>query len=406
VASPTSRAIDAAAQLSAVVSFLWITAHLLRSKAPTLPARAKPSLWLHPWTLFLLTTALLLANQIAFSAFLLAAHGGDASFITRFTGDYYFHIDRTLPGVQALAAAFGRSGAETWLAPSLLRVNAVLELPFALFAYLAITRLFDPAAARLITRSSLGSLGVTSFTFVLCVVEVQLKNPWTTQDLVLRWVSCLLCGLALRAIARRDDHTVFPSDGGRPRTLVGFSAALLGTAAIAGAVLVLYDVTLLYNMAHLRQVALPLTAAIVIGTFAFSFVPRIDAFLAKHNSAPSAAVATMGAFAASLAVFFFVPALAVRYGMGRAAGQLSGASVVVVAVIFAIVRTARNKDVRTGRYLLGLGLGVAASVVCLSAGHAALTKLPMAEMSLLGHVALAVAPLLLAWRGAELVGLR
>lgn len=386
--SVTAHAIDAAAVVSTVISLGWAIA----GKTEASPANdARPSLLAHPWTLFLLTTALLLANQIVFSAYLLAAHGGDAGFITKYTNDYYFHIDPSFPGVQALARAFGKAGAETWLAPSLLRVNAVLELPFALFAYLSITYLFDPAAVRLLMRSALAPLGLVSFTFVLCVVEIQLYNPWTSQDLVLRAVSCLSCWLLLRRVAPPPESTP-------PRGVLSIGIALAGSVAIAGAVLVLYDVTLLYNMAHLRLMAMPLTIGLLAGSVGFGLVRRVD-----RAPARSQAVSALSSVASTLAVFFFVPSLAVRYAMHRPSGALCGLVVAIVAISVGLHRAAKKSDAGVGSFVMGLVVAVIAGAGSIAMLRSRLSHVRMPELALLAYITAAIVPALIAWHIVEAV---
>jgi len=148
VALPLQDVIDLVAVASAVVA-VPLVAWLHRRPPRKVGEPTRTSVLLHPWTLFLATAALCVANQVAVNAYVLAARGGDADFITRYVGTWYFNGDFDFPGVRALANVLGPQGAR-WLEPSILRVNAFLELPFAMFAYLAIARLFDRGVPRLL----------------------------------------------------------------------------------------------------------------------------------------------------------------------------------------------------------------------------------------------------------------
>ena len=363
----------------------------------------RPSLVLHPWTLFLATSALAVANQVAFGAFILGAHGGDTSFVTRYTGAIYFHQDPTFPGVQALAYALGPAGAERWLSPSLLRVNAFLELPFALFAYLSITRLFDRAAARRLQRGALPWLAAASFTIVLCLIEILLWNPWTVQDLVIRVASCLACGLALSLTGRRERTApIFPAGDGRPRGIIALLAAVLGATAIAAAVLVLYDVTLLYNLVDFHRYSTVLIAALVVATASFLLAGRLDGWL-QGLAPPSDCVAALGSVASALSVLFFVPSLAVRYGLARPVGRGCGVAIVALAVVLGLWSAVKAPGVRRGRWIAGLVAGLVAGCAAVAAVRPALGKVALAEAALVFHLLAFAGPLLLVWRSVEIV---
>jgi hypothetical protein len=399
-----NTAIDIVAVVScvaALVSLGW-RAH---RPFPVVATPPKPRLLTHPWTLFLVTSALALANQVAFSAFLIAAHHADAGFITQYTGSYYFHVDPDFPGVRTLVAMLGPAGADRWLAPSLLRVNAFLELPFALFAYLAIARLFDPAAARLIMRSPLVWLGTVSFSVILSFIEVLLWNPWTVQDLVLRGISCAFFAVALWLLGRRERGTpCFPASQPQARGLVSLLIAFAGAAAIAGVVLVLYDVTLLYNLVHLRGYWGALVAGLVMATAAFPLVGRVDGWMEKISSrAPrSRCVEAATSVAASLSVLFFVPSLAIRYGLSHPAGRACGIAVLAIAIVYGLGRAAGALGVERPRWLVGLGAGLLTGSICLAAAQPALGAIAFKEAALVFYAIVFVGPTLVAWRLVEL----
>lgn len=406
---PVQEAIDAVAVSSAVVA-VPLAVRLFRRGTRVAKAldgvdgvegveRSRPSLLLHPWTLFLATSALCVLNQVAVAAYVLAARGGDPAFITRHVGDGYFHCDFDFPGVRALASWLGPSGAR-WLEPSILRVNAFLELPFAMFAYLAIARLFDRGVPSLLARSLLGPLAALSFTAVLMLVEVLLWNPYTRDDLVLRVIAGVFMAAALLAIGRRERGAAFPAAGGRRRTLASLLVAFVGAACTAGAVLALYDLTLLYNLAHLGRLGGPLASMLAVATAAFLLVDRIDEWLETRRSACVEAVSSV---AATFSVVFFVPALAVRYGLHRPTGRTVGLALVAVSALWGLAAAARAPGVRIRRWAVGLCCGLGAGTLLAVALHLWLPGGVMVEAALVLYAAAFVGGMLLAWRAVERV---
>src|SRR5690242_2572895 len=80
----------------------------------------------HPFAQLCAICGLLLVNQVLCDAYIVRAHHGDPSFVTQYLGRGWFDISRGAP-IDDLAA---RLGDARWLAPTVLRVQAVLELPF------------------------------------------------------------------------------------------------------------------------------------------------------------------------------------------------------------------------------------------------------------------------------------
>lgn len=402
-----ANGIDAVAVVGAVVGASVLLWRALRPLPVTGPAPKRSAL-LHPWTLFLLTGLLAVANQVVFNAYVLAAHGGDPSFIRAHLGPAYFAMDYDFPLVRPIARAFGREAASFWLAPSLLRVNAVLELPFAVFAYLAIAHLFDRGAVRFLLRGSLAWLGAASFTVVLCLVEILLWNPWTTSDLWMRGVGFVLLAPVLSLLGRRERGApCFPEEDGRPRSLVALLVAMTGAIAMAGALLVLYDLTLLYNLGHARKLGVPLLGLVILGTASALVVPRLDALdeRARKGAPPPGSVAAMTSVASTFALLFFVPALAVRYGLQQRVSVAVGFATLLAGVVWGLVRAARKPEVRGGRWLAGLGGAALAGAMAVFLARPLLRLILFPEAALLAHAVIFLGPFVFTWRALETLGL-
>lgn len=402
-----ANGIDTVAVVGAVVGaavLLWWARRPLPVTGPQ-PAR---SVLLHPWTLFLLTGALAFGNQIVFNAYVLAVHGGDPSFIRARLGPAYFAMDLDFPLVRPIAGAFGREAASFWLAPSLLRVNAVLELPFAVFAYLAIAHLFDRGAVRFLLRSPLGWLGATSFTVVLCLVEILLWNPWTTSDLWMRGVGLVLMVPILWGLGRRERGApCFPEEDGRPRSLMALLLAMTGAIAMAGALLVLYDLTLLYNLGHTRKLGVPLIGLVLLGTASALVVPRLDAQdkRVRRGAPPPGSVAAMTSVASTFALLFFVPSLAVRYGLSLRVSVAVGLATLLAGVAWGLARAARRPEVRGGRWLVGLTCAALAGAGAVFLARPLLRLVLFPEAALLGYAVIFLGPFVFTWRALESLGL-
>src|SRR5438067_2390810 len=124
------------------------------------PCRRARVAWLfHPLAQLLLVCTLFFLNQILCHAYVLRVHGGDATFITRFLGPGWFARPRW-ESVRFVAAHIGDG---RWLAPTVLRVQAFLELPFTLFAYLAVARMLGRELHLRLVRPPLLLLASASF---------------------------------------------------------------------------------------------------------------------------------------------------------------------------------------------------------------------------------------------------
>ncbi|MFD5560362.1 hypothetical protein [Kitasatospora griseola] len=279
-------------------------------------------------------------NQLVCAAYVMRVHGGDASFVTRYLPPGWFAQPVGDPVVRAVA---GWMPAPWVFGPSVLRVQAFLELPFVLFAYGTALRRLSPA----LYRAALGSgplvgAAALSYTVVFGVVEWALRNPWTVQDLLIRAVSATVTAPLVLALARRDrGPELRPGLGG----LLHFTVSL---GALGGLVMVVYDTALLYNSAHLHtrwpELVLWLTVLAATG---------------RRGPAGRAAVGPATAALAAVLrrglVLFLVPALAVRYGTGFAHLQVA-----VAGGLFIVGAALWQEQVR--RALLPLALGATAGL--------------------------------------------
>jgi hypothetical protein len=358
--------------------------------------RSLAVLALHPLAQFLLVCALVYVNQVLFGAFILRAHGGSTSFIAQYIPGEWFAIGRHDPFV-ALAARHVGDG--RWLSPTLLRVQAFLELPFTMYAYLAIARLLGRRFYATLCKPRVLALAALSFSFTFSLVEVSLPNPYTTDDLVLRAVACLVSPMYIAWISRREERQV-PSPSlsppssdasGGPTGVLGLLAFLAGAGAISYVVLALYDAFLLYNLAHLSRYASGLVLSLPIAIAASFAAPRVDAVVARATGALGASPALDLCVSAlrTFTVLFFVPSLSLRYWGAHPTAVVCGLLVVALAAIGATASALRRSRTTAGG-LLRLGLaaavalvlgGWAAHAVLATAGHG-MPELLLARLAL------------------------
>jgi hypothetical protein len=285
------------------------------------------ALALHPLAQLVLVCALLYANQVLFGAYVLRAHGGSSEFIARYISDGWFHIGTQDPLVRLAARSVGDPA---WLSPTVLRVQAFLELPFTVFAYLAVARLLGRGLYWRLCRGPSVALASLSFSATFSLVELSLPNPFTRDDLLLRALACLTVPVYVAWIARLEGSRPRARDEG-PSGVLGLLAFLAGAGAIAYAVLAVYDAFLLYNLAHLPRYTAGLATALVVAALASAAAPRVDASVARAAALrPSVAMeATTGALRA-FTLLFFVPSLSLRYWGQHASAVLCGALLVLV----------------------------------------------------------------------------
>ncbi len=324
--------LSGATSLGAVSWMAW------RKQTPTVP-REPARLFLHPWSQFALVCAFLLVNQVFYNAYVRAAHGGDPSFLTRYLGRGWCAGTPDAWLVKLVAEHVPVA----WLSMAVLRAQAFLELPFALLAYLTVAYQLDRGLYRALVRSPLMALASASFTAAFCIVELQLHNPWTESDLAVRVVSAVVTPAWLVWAARgHRGKPHFPARDGRPRTLLGLLAFFVGAAAVATIVLVMYDVTLLYNLAHLSKRLPVLALATLAASAVFAWARRADAWTARTFGADDEASppASIGAITSALVVFtavFFVPSLVLRYWGPHASAVCLAAVLLLTGMVGGIV---------------------------------------------------------------------
>ncbi|MFG2820075.1 hypothetical protein ACGFX4_11675 [Kitasatospora sp. NPDC048365] len=293
---------------------------LLRRPAPPRAGRT-----VAPELVLLAVTALIYLNQLLCAAYLLRVHGGDAGFVTRYLPPGWFAQPTGNPLVRALA---DHLPAPALFAPTVLRVQAFLELPFVLFAYATVLRRLSPARYRTVLGSGpLVRSTALAYTVVFGVVEWGLYNPWTVQDLLLRTASALVTAPALIALARRE-----PGPDRRPGTLglLRFTASLW---AVGQLVMVVYDTALLYNIGHLggRWPEL-LLAVLVLAATARWRTPE---------PADGASTLALQEVLRRFLVLFLVPALAIRYGVEFGMPVLSVLGALLVTAVALWTRPVR-----------------------------------------------------------------
>jgi hypothetical protein len=268
--------------------------------------------------LLALVTGLVYVNQVLFTVYVLQVQDGDASFVARYLPVGWFDLATANPALRGLAEVFP---SPEFLAPSVLRVQAFLELPFVLLAFATVVRWLDADLYRRIARSALLPSAAVSYTVVFCLVEWDLRNPYTVDDIVIRTASAVLTPWLLARVAARDTGTTRVA-----ASVPGLLVFIGSLGALGGLVLVVYDTALLYNLGRLDdRLPLALAAAGVLVCL------RTAASRLPTRSGPVAPALSFVVHALRRwLTLFFVPALAVRYGLlfgtprlGLAAGGLS-----------------------------------------------------------------------------------
>jgi hypothetical protein len=291
-------------------------------------------------------------NQVLFTVYVIRVRHGDASFIARYLPAGWFTLARG-HAMEALARRFPDPGL---LAPAVLRVQAFLELPLVVFAYLTVSRWFS-AGAYLGARRLVWPASV-AWTAVFCLIEWSLRNPYTTGDIVIRIAAAIVVPLWAGRLAG-------PPSGRVPDlpALLVFAAS---TAALGLVVLTVYDTALLYNLGHLGA-RLPVTAA----ALAVLAAARVAAPLLPCRP-PGPGVESISRSFGAFLPLFFVSALPVRYGLAGWGTTYVAAVAALVLVAAAAVRgiagTFARSPVSRVRWLAQMAVTVAAG---LAAGAAA-----------------------------------
>jgi hypothetical protein len=255
-------------------------------------------------------TGLVYLNQVFFTVYVLREHGGDPSFIARYLPVGWFDLAGDNPLLRSLAENFP---APELLAPSVLRVQAFLELPFVLLAFATVLRWLDADLYRRVARSALLPLTALSYTAVFCAVEWDLRNPYTVGDLVIRAVSALVTPALMARMAARD------SAEARQLSASGLLLFIASLGALGVLVLTVYDTALLYNLGRFADRA-PIAAAAAITLTALRLTA---ARLLHRRPAAGPAVTFAGHALRRWMALFFVPALAVRYGVNFGTPELA-----------------------------------------------------------------------------------
>ncbi|GGV05961.1 hypothetical protein GCM10010495_17470 [Kitasatospora herbaricolor] len=346
--APVPLLIDATV-LASVLAGLLLAPEVLRAApgspapaGPVAPPRRRP-----PGTgaALAVVIALLTLNQVLVTVYVLREHGGDTSFITRHLPAGWFALADGNAPVRWLAAHWP---APRLLAPSVLRVPALLELPFVLLAFATVLRMLDPGLYRRAARSPLLPLAAVSYTVAFCAVEWQLHNPYTVDDILLRVLSAALTPLLIRRLAARDDAPAPPA-GAAGLLLFG-----VGLWAVGRLVLALYDTVLLYNLGRLGA-ELPAAAGAVA---VLAAVHRVRVALPARGAPAGPAVSAIGTLLRRGLVLFLVPALAVRYGtaFGTPVVALAGGLLVLLTAALPALRAGAP-----GRLALAGAAGLAAA---------------------------------------------
>ncbi|MFE9441287.1 hypothetical protein ACFYO2_20265 [Streptomyces sp. NPDC006602] len=273
-----------------------------------------------PLVALAVVTGLVYVNQVLFTVYVLRVHAGDPSFIARYLPAGWFDLASANPGLRRLADSFP---APQLLAPSVLRVQAFLELPFVLLAFATVVRWLDADLYRRIARSTLLPLASVSYTAVFCLVEWDLRNPYTVDDLVVRAASAVLTPLVLARWAARDTGV------SRTPASVGGLLLFIGSLGTLGVlVLVVYDTALLYNLGRLDD-RLPLAGAAAAALTGL----RLAASRVSPRSDAGLTLTFVGQALRHGLALFFVPALVVRYGVMFGSPLLAaGAGLLMAAV--------------------------------------------------------------------------
>lgn len=366
----TGAALDVLIAIATGAAVLWLLPALRRSERPVDAVESRGAG--RPLAAFFLVCLLLFANQVLVNVYILRSHGGDPSFVTRYLGSGWFVL-ATSSAVVRYVNAHLPAAIVPHLPYAILRVNAALELPFVITAYLAIAALLSPPLARALRRSALLPLALVIFTATFCLIEMRLWNPWTLSDLVWRWAACGV-GVVLWGLSRLvgEPAALPPIPGSAARLLVLF----LGGGALAAGVLLLYDVTLLYNLGHLPRLALPLTACALLAVGA----ANLRAQAARHEPGPG--LSGGSALLAVFTVVFFVPSLAIRYAGVRHSAVVAAAVLGTVALLGAVplcLRAVSPRQRAAGWPLLGLILFAAGGAALAAAdwqGWLTLPRLP------------------------------
>ena len=283
----------------------------------------------HPGTWLVAAVVAMAVNQVFVTAYIHQAWGGDTSRITRYLPPGWFDL-----------ADLGRLAdvlpAWPW---TVLHVQAALELPFVLMAYLLVARWFGPEVFGRVVAVRWWISG--SWTLTFCLIEWDLHNPYTMGDIVIRVVVGVVVPLLVPLLRPGTSHATGLVE-------IGASAAALGCLVLA-----VYDVLTLYNLGQAGRWVVPTTGALAV-------LAAVRWWAARRPATPgpltASALAALGWFVA----LFAVPALPLRYGLTFGAGITA----VVCGSVLVVVSVWLGWDRRRRRALLVvLAVGVLGSAV-------------------------------------------
>jgi len=334
-----SLLVDGGIVVSVIASIVVSPVVLSRPVQPVDPGPVQWR-WVGPELMLAGVVALIMVNQVLFNVYVLRTHNGSPAFIAHYLPMGWFAMDEGNPLIRLIARHCPVR--PTLLAPSVLRVQAFLELPLVLLAYASALRWLDAGLYRRVLCSPLTWCASMSYTVVFCTVEWDLHNPYTGWDIAMRLLSAAVTPAFLAAMARLDHRESQPLTATR-LLLFCASVGLLGYL-----MLVLYNTVLLYNLGLLAENLPGAGAALLALVGARLITARRPA---PHQPRPA-----MDLLLSSLSwflVLFLVPALAIRYGVNfgsPALALVAGAVTVLAAGAFAV----RERGVRS-RLLLRLG---------------------------------------------------
>ncbi|MGW3768631.1 hypothetical protein [Actinomadura verrucosospora] len=307
--------------------------------------------WARPEALLGLVVGLVYLNQVLFTVYVLRVHGGDASFVAKYLPEGWFALEDG-PAMRGVAERFP---APELLAPSVLRVQAFLELPLVLLAYVTVLRWLDRGLYRRLAHSWLVWAASLSHTFVFCMVEWDLHNPYTADDIVVRACSAVVTPLLLRWLAAQEDSGA--DEPSFPQMLL-FAGSVW---ALGQVVLTVYDTALLYNLGHLGGRLPGAAVAVCVIAGARWASPRL-----RPGEMGVALASVISGLRWGL-LLFFVPALAIRYGVNFGTPLLAATAGLLVGVTAAVCAL---RKALSGVGTAGIALWAVQVAVALLAGAA------------------------------------
>lgn len=348
------------AELDVLIVGAVVAALLLsrRRERPNACGKARRRRVWSPAAALAVVIGLIYLNQVLFTVYVLRVRDGNPAFIARYLPDGWFAISHGA-AIETLARHLP---APELLAPSVLRVQAFLELPFVVLAYLLVCRWFSPLAYRRALR--LAWPATVAYTATFCLIEWSLHNPYTRDDILIRIAAAAIAPLWLARLPAGS-----PEFSHRLPNLLAFAVS---TAALGVLVLIVYDTALLYNLGHLTAQS-PVAAISLVVLGAARFGARL-----VPDDVPGRGIESIARSFGHLLTLFLLPALPIRYGLGFGAAYASaiGALALAATAMFLGVREAfalipGRPWIWIGQIIAALAAGVGgmASAVLVPVGH-------------------------------------